>query len=473
VFHLTFANTSTDAVSLPGGELVLVGRGENCGVRIDDPSASRIHCRLLARDGKVFLTDAGSRWGTFVNGQRVSDCELRPGDEITIGETVLRLQASGTPDATTLARRSEMQGLSPDADRPAAWPTSPDVAAPGPATADRVLHPDPCDEFDAGEVVCESQRRSPAVKAGASQQQAHAPADGPDSNDSGIRPGMQFAGCLVQERLARTASGEVFRATRTPGKTDVALKVFDPAAVPGQAARLRFTRALDLMRGLRYPNLVELLDAGVDQGRCFTVSEFIDGESGSALIQRIGVVGMLDWRTTLRIARGIAAALEFAQSHDIVHRNITPRNILIRRCDGTALLNDLLLARTLDDNAVQLTQPGELMGTLPFLSPEQVGSGHPVDQRSDLYQFGATVYALLTGRPPASGRSTLEIIQSIQSDTPAPPTQTHLAVPALLEGVVLRLLEKRPDDRYASATALQRELNRVSRYLGEDASLQE
>jgi serine/threonine protein kinase len=96
-----------------------------------------------------------------------------------------------------------------------------------------------------------------------------------------------------------------------------------------------------------------------------------------------------------------------------------------------------------------------------------VGNEQPVDHRSDLYQLGATLYALLTGRPPTEGRNTVEVVQQILTETPPLPTRTHLAVPALLEGVVMRLLEKRPDDRFASATVVHREMNRVSKYLGE------
>ena len=268
--------------------------------------------------------------------------------------------------------------------------------------------------------------------------------------------------------MARTTSGEVFLATLLATQQDVALKVFDSAMVRDETAQQRFARAFGLMRGLRHPHLVALLDAGVEQGRCYTVSEFVVGESAATMILRIGIVGMLDWRTSLRIGRDIAAALEFASEQGIVHRNVTPRNILIRSENGAAMLNDLLLARTLvDDSAARLTQPGELLGTIPFLSPEQVGSGQLVDQRSDLYQLGATLYALLTGKPPLEGRNTAEVVQNILSETPLLPKLTHLAIPALLEGVIMRLLEKRPDDRFASPLALQREFSRVSRYLGE------
>lgn len=260
----------------------------------------------------------------------------------------------------------------------------------------------------------------------------------------------------------------MFRATDVATGQSVALKVFDPALMSDDITRRRFVRAVEATRGLRHPHLVTLLEAGIEQDLCFTVSEFVEGDNAAALIQRIGVVGMLDWRTTLRIAVDITAALVYAAEQGLVHRNITPRNILIRRSDGAALLNDLLLARSLDETAsARLTQPGELLGAIPFQSPEQLGSGQPLDHRSDLYQLGATLYALLTGRPPLEGRTTAELIQRVLTEPPVPPSRIHLAVPALLEGVILRLLAKRPDDRYSSAEAALKDLERIRRYLGE------
>jgi hypothetical protein len=447
VFHLKRRAGNSPSLELPSGELVLVGRGDQCGVVVDDPSASRVHCRLLARDGKVFLTDAGSRWGTFVNGQRVADCELRPGDEITIGETVLRLEATGSPRATTLARQSEVRRPLPDGDELAAWPTRPDAEFPG--TVTREHQPVVADGLAAG---VNRRPRMPRV-------QARSPENQLDDD--------WFAGYRLQRQIARSASGIVFLAARPDENRDVALKIFDRPVLCEDLDRKRFARAIELTRGLRHPHLVEMLDAGIEGDRCFTVSEFVDGENAAELIQRIGVVGMLDWRTALRIARDVASALEFASQAAILHRNISPRNILIRRSDGAALLNDLLLAKSLGDQAGKLTQPGELTGTLAWLSPEQVGSGQPVDLRSDLYQLGATLYALLTGKPPTEGRDASEIVGKILHETPPLPTRTHLAVPALLEGVVMRLLEKRPDDRFASAAVLAKELDRVTRYLGE------
>jgi hypothetical protein len=453
MFQLGTQTGDAEPLELPSGELVLVGRGEACGVVVEDPSASRVHCRLLSRDGKVFLTDAGSRWGTFVNGQRVADCELRTGDEITIGETVLRLEATGSPQATTLARQSEVRRPLADREEPVAWPTRPDAEFPGAVTGERLA------------VAAIGTAAAVDREVQAEQADAHSPAN--DTEDE------CFAGYRLRRKIARSASGVIYLASKSEGNRDVAVKIFDQSVLCEDVDRRRFARAIELTRGLRHPHLVEMLDAGIDNDRCYTVSEFVDGENAAELIQRIGVVGMLDWRTTLRIARDMASALQFAFESDILHRNIAPRNILIRRRDGVALLNDLLLAKSLGDNAGKLTQPGDLAGTIVWLSPEQVGSGQPVDHRSDLYQLGATLYALLTGRPPAEGRNPGEIVGKILHETPPLPTRTHLAVPALMEGVVMRLLEKRPDDRFSSATALARELERVGRYLGESTARQD
>jgi serine/threonine protein kinase len=129
-----------------------------------------------------------------------------------------------------------------------------------------------------------------------------------------------------------------------------------------------------------------------------------------------------------------------------------------------AKLGDLLLAKALDElGSDRITRAGEIVGDLPYVSPEQT-AGERIDHRSDLYSLGATLYALLTGRPPCEGFNTADTVLRIQTQRPDPPTKYHLAVPAIFEGVVMRLLAKRPDDRFADATQLLNELDRVEKY---------
>ncbi|MCA8991896.1 MAG: FHA domain-containing protein [Planctomycetaceae bacterium] len=427
MLHLNCSAFSNDRVPLQPGHLLLIGRGSQCDIQLDDPSASRVHCRLLARDGKVFLTDAGSRWGTYVNGQRVTECELRPGDQITVGETTLTLQAEGTPDATTLARHSEVL-------RP--WEEKP--------------------------VIRSSPRQLPLSREHSADVQVAAVSAAPLVVSEYV--GSSFLRYDVGELIERTATGLIFRAQAFDGVT-INLQLFHPATFADDRACQRFLRAIETVRGLAHPNLEQIDDGGVHDGILFLATRHVPGQTAAQLIREMGVSGMLDWRRTLSMACDLASALEYLEEQGVVHRNITPEHIRISD-DGRAILGGLLLAKALDDSKPQLTQAGEVLGDAAYESPEQLGSGEPVDVCSDLYQLGATLYALLTGRPPFKGRTGAETIAHVLTAPPVPPTKYHLAIPALLEGLILRLLSKRPQDRLPSAISLVKELESVQRYCG-------
>jgi serine/threonine-protein kinase len=195
--------------------------------------------------------------------------------------------------------------------------------------------------------------------------------------------------------------------------------------------------------------------------------EYVEGESLTDVIARIGTLGMLDWQYAFRVAVHIARALEAAAGHDIIHRNVTPANILVRASDKTAKLGDLMLAKAMSGTlARQVTRPGQLVGDVLYMSPERTRSEAEVDGRSDIYSLGATVYAVLTGRPPFEGSSLPEIVTRIRQAQPEKPKKYQLSVPDLFEGVVLRMLAKRPEDRFQTPTDLLKDLERVGRYQG-------
>jgi len=176
---------------------------------------------------------------------------------------------------------------------------------------------------------------------------------------------------------------------------------------------------------------------------------------------------MLEWQHAFRMAVHMARALEVADQHGIIHRNVTPRNILIRSSDRLVKLGDLVLAKAMEGTRQeQITRPGELVGQLEYLSPEQTTGARPPDTRSDIYSLGATLYAVLTGRPPFEGGSPTETILKIQAEEPVKPTKYHLSIPPLFEDVVLRMLAKRPEDRYRSPKDLLKDLKRVAKYQG-------
>jgi serine/threonine-protein kinase len=247
----------------------------------------------------------------------------------------------------------------------------------------------------------------------------------------------------------------------------VAIKVLWPHLAQRDEEVQRIFRATRTMYTLRHPHVISLRQAGKAGPYCWFAMDYIEGESLTQVIDRIGVAGMLDWRYALRVGQHVGEALRFAHEHHIVHRNITPQNVMVRASDKTALLGDLALAKALEGAlAQQITQPGEVLGDARYMSPERLVGTVPVDERSDLYSLGALLYALLTGRPPLAGTSVLETIRLIHTAEPVRPKKYQLSISDLFEGVVLKLLAKRPEERYQRAADLLGQLERVVKYQG-------
>ena len=401
-----------------------IGRGVDCGFQLHDPSVSRMHCCVTRQTDSLKLLDAGSRWGLQVNGQVVCEATLQDGDRIALGETEILVEIPPGNDKTTLAPAAlrEAETVQPRRVRSEAKRTSEN----------------------------RSQSRTPRIR----------------SDEDVVRLlGNRFLRFDVQSLIASARTGAVFLAWDNKHDRHVALKNFWPHLFEEEIEVRRFVRAMRTAIPVRHDNLVRVYTAGKSRGVCFTSSELVEGESADQLIQRVGVCGMLDWRRVLRIAIQLTEALQAAAEHNMIHRNITPHNILIRACDDVVKLNDLVFAKAIAGTRVeQITCPGELVGELVYMSPEQTGVDHPVDVRSDIYSLGATLYTLLTGRPPLEGRTSSETINKIQLDIPTPPTVYHLSISPLFEGEVMRMLEKRPEDRHPSPTVLLHELRRVARY---------
>jgi pSer/pThr/pTyr-binding forkhead associated (FHA) protein len=416
--------------------ILVIGRGDDCDLRLSDPSVSRIHARITLVDGHVYLEDAGSRWGTLVNNKPTESRELFPGDCVAIGDTQFRLELE-SPLVTTISpiHKRILRTLSGRA----RGRRNGAKKAPSPERDD-----DP-------ESTLNQPRRVVARK----------------PLDVASLVGKKFLRYRVESIIARPRSGIIFHARDPKYDRPIALKIFRPDFFHDRQGSARFLRAMRTTIALEHENLVRVYGAGRTQGVCFIASEFVDGESVSQMIRRIGVAGMLDWRNALHVAQGVAEALEVAHELNILHRNISPSNILVRKSDRCVKLGDLMLAKALDDSGNEkITRSGEVIGDLRYLSPEQLSGEQPLDPRADIYSLGAALYAILTGRPPFEGGTAAEVIRRIVTGSPEPPTKVHLAVPSQVEGLVLRMLAKRPEDRPESARALRQELERISRYCG-------
>ena len=174
---------------------------------------------------------------------------------------------------------------------------------------------------------------------------------------------------------------------------------------------------------------------------------------------------MLDWREAYRVAVHLGRALHEAYGRRIIHRNVTPRNILRRGHDKNCLLGDLIIAKALEGTlAQQVTRPGQIIGEVQYMSPERTRDPLNVDHRSDLYGLGATLYALLTGQPPFENDSIPELVRLVRQEEPRAPRDFQLSINELFQDLVLKLLEKRPTDRFQTPSDLLRELERISQY---------
>jgi eukaryotic-like serine/threonine-protein kinase len=262
--------------------------------------------------------------------------------------------------------------------------------------------------------------------------------------------------------LGSGGMGVVYRAMDTRLNRPVAIKFISDEQADA-AARLRFQREAQMASALNHPHILTVYDAGEFEGRQYLVAEFLDGGTLTDWAKRTTP----NYRQILELLVGIADGLATAHEAGILHRDIKPDNILISK-SGYAKLADFGLAKlhenpaSLDEDRTQtrmLTSPGVIVGTIPYVSPEQA-SGRAADARSDIFSFGVVVYELLAGRRPFTGASNVDVLHSIvRSPTPPLPHDVPLPMRLLIE----KALEKDPGDRFQTMREMAIDLRRATR----------
>jgi serine/threonine protein kinase len=279
--------------------------------------------------------------------------------------------------------------------------------------------------------------------------------------------GQTISHYRIVEKLGRGGMGEVYLAEDKQLGRKVAIKFLPAEVATDERARQRLLREAKTAATLDHPNICAIYEVGQEGGYSFIVLQYIEGETLAARLKR----QLPDLREALAIAAQVADALAEAHARGIIHRDIKPENIMLTRRNQVKVLDFGLAKMLLDPGILEndaqtgsmLSIPGMVMGTVPYMSPEQV-RGEELDVRSDIFSFGTVIYEMLSGRRPFEAKSTAEVISAILTTEPPPISRSGLALVGSGEdGLIRKCLEKDAGRRYQAMGDLISDLEQIRR----------
>jgi hypothetical protein len=268
-----------------------------------------------------------------------------------------------------------------------------------------------------------------------------------------LEQGQRVGDYEVLSLLGAGGMGRVYRVRNIISDRVEAMKILLPdyASEPDLAAR--FMAEIRTLAALDHPNIAQLRTAFQFENQLVMVMEFVEGATLDTVARQTPAA--LD--QIIEYGTQVLSALSYAHSHGVTHRDIKPANIMITS-HGLAKLMDFGIAKSAGD--LQLTRPGTTMGSVYYMSPEQVRGG-TVDPRSDIYSFGVTLYEMLTGRKPFQADTSFSVLNAQLNEAPTPPIEVNPALPQALNEIILKAMAKAPSDRFQSADAMRNALRAV------------
>jgi serine/threonine protein kinase len=268
--------------------------------------------------------------------------------------------------------------------------------------------------------------------------------------------GQCLGGYELEEEIGRGSMGMVYRGKQIALGREVAIKVLSQALAKDASYVARFIREAQIIAGLNHPNIVQIFDAGQQNGLLYFVMEYVQGPSIASLLQLDGAIPQY---LAAEYGAQIADALDAAYTErNVIHRDIKPENLMLDRW-GKIKVMDFGLARAI--GLQKITVAKTLVGSIYYASPEQVW-GYTLDNRSDIYALGVVLYEMVSGQRPFSGRSLPELTQAIVNSPVRPPSSYAPELSPELEQIILVAMARDRDDRYEQAMLLSRDLRALN-----------
>jgi serine/threonine protein kinase len=403
------------------GQQIVVGRSRKADLYVNSPRLSRLHCAVRRSNSRFTLEDLGSANGTFLNGQRVKQAFLRPGDIVQVGGVAIRIDfdPNASPD---MSLRCDRCGMT----------TSMARSAEGSVfhVGKQFLCPD-CALIQQTEDLSQSEQQLVEM--------------------------LREEGFAVEGKTPlSTPILPVFKARRLDLDTVVAIKALPLVAGISPKKIKRFQSEARAAAKVRHSSVLEIHDIRQASNALYIIMEYVEGE---LLLDVVESRGPLSVQAALRVGLHVARALQKAHDQGIVHRDLKPGGILLTQ-DGRPKVADFGLAKDMWAITSHLTGPEETLGTVRYMPPEQVKNARQADHRSDLYALGSTLFHLLTGAPPYAKKNELELMSQVLSGTLQPFDPSQADLPPGLGTILRNCMHPDPEQRYQSAAELEADIGR-------------
>jgi serine/threonine-protein kinase len=391
---------------LPEEGLVSVGSSrKNADIVLHDLYVARVHCEIRFADQRAVVADLDSPGGTFINGQKVQEQEIRIGDVLRMGNSHLRFD---------------------------------------------VMSDDEAEAVDAEEA--EDDVELIAVEAEKTAEQRLAELEG-----------EKLRHYELGSQLGKGHHGMIFRAKDLNTQQVVAVKVLSPEFPANDGEMQLFVKTIKVALAFQHENLVRLLGAGKHGPFCYLAEEYVEGESLAQVLERMGSPGKLTWKHALRLGLHAGRALEFIHKHRQIHGNLAPANVLVRFSDKQIKLSDLLFNKALEGSKLHAScMKAKLVAEMGYFAPEQTEPGAYVDHLADIYGLGALMYARMTCQPPYKGKTPEDTLAMIRKGKLVAPSEHQSAIPEELDDIVMKMLARRQEDRFSRVADVLSELETIA-----------